>query len=131
MKCSNCKKEMDLGRSDKKFCSNKCRNNYNNKADYVSRLYKLTKKRAIDNNIPFNILLEDIVLPDFCPIFNIPLFRGEGRSNNSYSLDRILPELGYIKGNVWIISDRANRLKSNMCKEDLIMFCNTILSKII
>jgi hypothetical protein len=35
------------------------------------------------------------------------------RSANSPSLDRIVPEVGYIDGNVRVISDRANRLKSN------------------
>jgi hypothetical protein len=33
------------------------------------------------------------------------------RSGSSPSLDRIIPERGYVPGNIRVISDRANRLK--------------------
>ena len=38
---------------------------------------------------------------------------------DSYSLDKIIPELGYVKGNVWIISNKANAIKSNASLEEL------------
>jgi len=44
----------------------------------------------------------------------------EGKvSDNSYSLDRIDPSKGYVKGNVEVISHRANTLKSNATIEEL------------
>jgi hypothetical protein len=55
---------------------------------------------------------------------------GSNRSNNSPSIDRFDNSKGYVKGNVWIISDRANRLKSNLSKEDLYTFCTEMLRKL-
>lgn len=78
------------------------------------------KGRAKRNGLRFNITIDDIVIPAYCPVFNIPLFRGEGRaSNNSPSLDRKDNSLGYIKGNVFVISNKANSLKNNATIEDI------------
>lgn len=44
---------------------------------------------------------------------------GRGGKNNSPSLDRIRNELGYVRGNVIVISNRANRLKSDASIEEL------------
>jgi len=72
------------------------------------------RSRAKAKNIPFNLLLEDVVIPKLCPVLGIPLILGNGgTSDNSPTLDRIIPELGYIKGNIAVISWRANRIKSN------------------
>jgi hypothetical protein len=129
--CLDCNNKILAGRTDKKFCNSACRNHYNNKNNYVLSLFKVTKKRAKKFNIPFNITIDDIVIPEFCPIFKIPIFRNDlHQSNNSPSLDKIIPELGYIKGNVWIISMRANRIKSDLSKDELILFCETMLNKL-
>jgi hypothetical protein len=50
----------------------------------------------------------------------IPILVGQKRSENSPSLDRIRPERGYVPGNVRVLSDRANRLKSNLTYEELV-----------
>lgn len=79
-----------------------------------------SKKRSKRNGIPFNITREDIIIPDVCPILGIPLFVGDGLAGpNSPSLDRIVPELGYTKGNVVVISYRANTIKSNATPQEL------------
>jgi len=39
--------------------------------------------------------------------------------DNSPSIDRMIPAKGYVKGNVQIISYRANRLKAHGSLEDL------------
>jgi hypothetical protein len=45
---------------------------------------------------------------------------GKGRpSDNSITLDKIDPKLGYAAGNVALISWRANRLKSNATPDEL------------
>ena len=80
-------------------------------------------------NLPFNLDINSLIVPDLCPILNIKLEYkiGKGPSDNSPSIDRIIPEKGYVKNNVRIISNRANKLKNNMtlqaCKiiyEDLL-----------
>ena len=80
---------------------------------YLRRMWRSAKKRAIDSQVPFDISPDDIVIPEFCPIFGIRLEinRGRGFQPSSPSLDRIIPSLGYIKGNIQVISYRANELK--------------------
>ena len=78
------------------------------------------KSRANKQNVPFNLTPEDIVVPKVCPVLGIPLFRQKGkRTDNTPSLDRIIPERGYVKENVRIISWRANRLKCDATFEEL------------
>jgi hypothetical protein len=70
--------------------------------------------RAKVAGVPFTIEKGDIVIPSNCPILGIPLFKGpRGGGDNSPSLDRITPEKGYTNGNIIVISNRANRLKSD------------------
>lgn len=91
---------------------------------YASSLVSGAKGRAKKNNIPFNITVGDLHFPTHCPILGIALSRATGKaSNNSYSIDRIIPELGYVKGNVMIISHLANVMKNSASKELLLKFC--------
>jgi hypothetical protein len=78
------------------------------------------KHRAKARDIAFNLDFQDVVIPDTCPVLGIPLFRGKrGMANNCPSLDRIRLTEGYIKGNVRVISFRANRLKSDATIDEL------------
>lgn len=85
------------------------------------------KFRANKNNIPFDLEVEDITIPEVCPILGISIFFGEGSVKpHSPSLDRINPKLGYVKGNVQIISQRANQLKGNASPEELLLLAKWI-----
>jgi hypothetical protein len=76
--------------------------------------------RARAAGVPFTIATTDIVIPTHCPILGIPLFTGKrGGGDNSPSLDRVRPERGYVPGNIIVISNRANRLKSDASIEEL------------
>lgn len=78
------------------------------------------KCRCKKHNIPFDLEEEDLEVPDYCPVFNwIKLSWGDGRESIP-SVDRIIPDKGYIKGNVQVISMRANRIKSDASVEELI-----------
>lgn len=80
------------------------------------------KTRAKKLGLPFNLEHTDIVIPQVCPILGIPIFRQKGkRTINSPSLDRIIPEYGYTKGNIQVISDKANRIKNDASIEELIL----------
>jgi hypothetical protein len=85
-------------------------------------LLRRAKKRAAYAGIPFNLTLDDIQIPEKCPIFGIPLVVHEKRyANDSPSLDRVIPKLGYVTGNVIVISQRANILKRDASLEELEM----------
>ncbi len=81
-----------------------------------SKRWECTRK-----NIKFNLAVEDIVpLPTHCPILGIKInYFNKVISDNSPSLDRIIPSKGYVKGNVRVISALANRIKSNGTIEQL------------
>lgn len=83
-------------------------------------MYDRAKSRAKRQGLVFNLDPEDILIPEFCPVLSIPLFRGNRViSDNTPSLDKIIPSLGYIKGNVVVISYKANRIKSDANYEDI------------
>lgn len=76
----------------------------------IRSLIRLASKRGHE----INIREEDIVIPEFCPVLGIPLEMGTRKAkDNSPSLDRVDSSKGYVKGNVRVISWRANRLKSD------------------
>ena len=84
------------------------------------KILAAARNRAKIKNIDFNITLEDIIIPEFCPVLGIKLFRSKGRkTGNSPSLDRFDNSKGYIKGNVRVISERANHLKNDATISEL------------
>jgi hypothetical protein len=85
-------------------------------------MLRSARGRAKRSNIPFNITLVDIVIPDVCPLLGIPIKQNlwhHGPSPNSPTLDRRVTSLGYVRGNVWVISHKANTIKSNATVEEL------------
>jgi hypothetical protein len=71
------------------------------------------KKRAKHSGLPFDIVEEDIVIPDVCPVLGIKICKDNNeRKYNSPSVDKVIPEKGYVKGNIRVISWRANMIKS-------------------
>jgi hypothetical protein len=89
------------------------------RADPRRRLLACAKDRAAKAGFPFNIVLEDLTIPACCPILGIPLrLNTKGFQDSSPTVDRIVPELGYVAGNVAVVSFRANRVKSNGTAEE-------------
>ena len=94
-----------------------------------------SKNRA---NVPQEFDIDEEYLKQFdidtCPILEIPIqwnigkYRGQGlakagqcwQSNDSKSIDRIDSTKGYIKGNVLIVSWRANKLKGDATLEEMV-----------
>lgn len=83
----------------------------------IKFMLKRAKKRAIKNNLEFNLTEEDIKVPEFCPALGIELKYNSGDS--SPSLDRVDNSKGYTKDNISVISNRANILKRDATKEEL------------
>lgn len=71
-----------------------------------------------------SITLKDIVIPDKCPVFNVPFERGTERTA---SIDRIDNSKGYVPGNIQIISKRANMMKYDANIPELLMFAEWII----
>ena len=81
-------------------------------------LLHIARSRAKRKHLDFSIGVEDISIPARCPILDIPIFNGVDKvCPNSPSVDRLNSDFGYIKGNVRVISHRANQLKSDMSIE--------------
>jgi len=68
------------------------------------------------HSLPFDLVLADVpAMPLLCPVLGIEIQPNDvaGPIDSSPSLDRIEPARGYVRGNVRIISFRANRLRSD------------------
>lgn len=89
-------------------------------------LLRHAKSRAAAKNIPFDLTEDDIILPEVCPVFNRPFSKSHRRLG--YSLDRIIPELGYVPGNIQVISQLANAMKWDSTREERLTFANWVLT---
>ena len=94
---------------------------------HVGRFFQEAKCRAQNKNVPFTITLKYLreTAKDHCPVFGHKFvwgrsLLGKGKTTgDSPSLDRIIPELGYVPGNVVFISHNANRIKNNATEKEL------------
>lgn len=95
------------------------------------RLIEQSKKRAKNSGIMHTISAADIDAPEYCPILGIKLTSNEGGFPlaNSYSLDKLEPQKGYVPGNVKVISYRANSIKSDGTFEEHIKIAKYINSE--
>jgi hypothetical protein len=91
----------------------------NQTPEYI--MYQRVRRRALEKGLMFNLDLSDIIIPKYCPVLGMELrvAKGKHMQYESPSLDRIIPELGYTKGNVRVISMRANTLKNNATLAEL------------
>lgn len=106
---------------------------YKTKEEHPERiLIYSTRQRAKEKGWEFNLEESDIVFPTHCPILGIKLIPGgQGiHTFNSPSIDRIDSSKGYIKGNIRIISLRANMMKNDASLSELESFCANILKYI-
>lgn len=86
-----------------------------------AHMLRRVRHRAKARGIPFNLTAKDIKISKRCPVLGIPLRVTPGQqSDHSPSLDRIRPRRGYVKGNVVVISMRANRIKSDATIQEII-----------
>lgn len=78
------------------------------------------KHRAKRLGIAFSITVDDLTpLPHTCPVLGLELdYDCRTIQPNSPSIDRFIPEKGYVPGNVSIISNKANAMKHNGSLEE-------------
>jgi hypothetical protein len=79
-------------------------------------MFYKARQRAKEYEIPFTIKMDDIIVPEFCPVLGTRLTMNWGKTGpGEYSptLDRFDPDSGYTPENICVISFLANRIKSN------------------
>ena len=93
------------------------------KGSWLKYTFFSAQVRARKRGLSFDKDIPSIELPDVCPVLGITLVYPNGvdgkHSPSSPSLDRIRPELGYVAGNLRVISNRANTLKNNATLEEM------------
>ncbi len=93
-------------------------------------LWEICKNRAKKKGILFTIEPSDIVIPEICPLLEIPIrIAVDGCKDNSPSIDRIDNEVGYTPENVWVISLKANRMKNNGSLEEMKLIVKNLETK--
>lgn len=98
-----------------------------NSAEY--KMCARAKNRAASGGYPFDLTPVDIEMPTHCPVLGVELKVHVGRPgafSTSPSLDKIVPELGYVKGNVQVMSQLANQMKGAATPEQLLKFADWI-----
>jgi hypothetical protein len=94
-------------------------------ANQEKYLVQNARARAKKYGVVFDISADDIHIPEVCPYLGIKL---EPFSEwASPSLDKINPALGYVKGNIQVISNLANTMKSSANVEQLVLFAENVL----
>lgn len=81
-------------------------------------LHKCTraKTRATALQVPFNLTPEYLegLWTGKCPVLKVDIsLYSEREDEYAAELDRLIPELGYVQGNVNFLSRKANRIKNN------------------
>ena len=138
--CTKCK--IKKKNSEFSFCGNSkdklqaycksCTAIYNNdyratKEGYVNHALLSSKTRAKNKKVKFNLDIEYLqsIATDRCPVFDVELIYASSNKGKGYpnpyaaALDRVIPELGYVKGNVVFISNWANSIKSDATEVQL------------
>lgn len=92
-------------------------------------LWDKARRRAIKEGMDFNLSPEDVVIPLRCPVFGHRLKPLSGSPLTSPSLDRVDNTKGYVKGNVAVISHRANTIKGDASYLELVQVCEWLRRK--
>ena len=117
-------------RNQCRTCMNKTKRAHylKNPLDYK---FREAQRRAKKRGLEFDITIDDIVIPDYCPLLGMKLeVNTQGAQYNSPSLDRIDSSRGYTKDNIWVISHRANTVKNDASLEELINLVYNLKTKI-
>jgi hypothetical protein len=83
-------------------------------------LLRAAKARSKKRGLMFTLVREDIEIPEFCPVLGIRLQVGyKAVVHSSPTIDRLIPQLGYVRSNIRVISFRANTIRGDATSEEL------------
>ena len=92
----------------------------NHKLDPRHILVESARRRSRILGIACTVTVEDLLIPELCPVLGIKLLVIGGHCNDSSpTLDRVDPNGGYTHDNVRVISFRANSIKRNATPDEL------------
>lgn len=127
--CTNCGKIFEIT-SGMTICK-PCNSNRVKSQTPEWKMHQRAKQRAIKTGREFSIEIEDIIIPDVCPVLGIEINMNSGKPGayrNSPSLDRIDNSKGYTKDNVQVISQLANAMKCHASVKELQKFADWVNS---
>ena len=120
------KSRLDILNNKRASYCRDCSNKRFLQIDPRSKLLNSARQRATSKGLEFSLKIDDIVIPEYCPVLGIKLEAsvGEGRKSldqleHSPSLDRVDNTKGYTKDNVMVISLRANNIKKDATLAEL------------
>jgi hypothetical protein len=87
-------------------------------SDYLYQRFDRLRARAKASKTEFNLTIDDLEIPEKCPILGITISQDLHRDHWP-SADRVDNNKGYTKGNVRVISNKANTLKNANTLETL------------
>lgn len=102
-----------------------CARGWHQQHPAASMFYR-AKSRAKRDGVEFLLTIDDVAAAwpqdNRCPIFGTEFAKqaGSGGGAQSPTLDRIVPSLGYVPGNIAVISNRANGIKSDATPEEVL-----------
>lgn len=94
-----------------------------------NQAFKKFQQKRRHGHWNMDITFGDIEWPSVCPILGIELDYYVAGKENSAEFDRIDSTKGYIKGNVWVISRRANRVKNDGTAEEHRLVSNAMFKQ--
>jgi len=93
------------------------------RADSSAIILAAIKKKCKLKNIKYEIDRDYLksIMPDnmICPVMNKKMSIGKKLHRYSPTIDRIIPEKGYVKGNIIVISKIANAIKTDATIEQI------------
>lgn len=145
-KCPHCSTEFETTHGLKRYCSSSCQTEHGSnlrwekiKTKHTTRLsfmYSGAKNRAKAKNLPFDITPEYLIeiwekQAGLCAVSGLvfdlskPEIKGQPRWN-APSLDRIKPELGYVKGNLRLVVYQINVAINEFGLDHFLKLCATV-----
>jgi len=91
--------------------------------DPVAYMIKRAEAAAKWQGLAFNLKRDDLFIPSVCPVLGMKLIwprkPDSRRRDNMPTIDRVNSRRGYVRGNVMVISFRANILKRDATLDEL------------
>lgn len=92
---------------------------------------KMKHPHYVKKGTAFNVKAEDIMINEYCPFLGTKIdyksYNDKKFRNDTQSTDRFNNHMGYVKGNVWVISRLANTIKNDSTIEELKTFCKNVI----